>query len=121
ERWLSAPTLDLPEIIRRQTTVGELLAQPSDLNHLRELLQQVRDIPRILSRLQNRLRNPRELGGVKDTLTQIPAIMACLDLLDSHLVGSNGGEVARLRQRLTDLPDLRALLDKALADELPND
>ena len=121
ERWLAAPTLDLPEISRRQTVVGELLAQPSDLAQLRELLNKVRDIPRILGRLQNRLRNPRELGGVKDTLAQIPAIMACLDLLDSHLVGRHDGEVAVMRQRLADLPALRDLLAGALADELPND
>ncbi len=121
ERWLAAPTLDLPEISRRQAVVGELLAQPSDLAQLRELLAKVRDIPRIISRLQNRLRNPRELGGVKDTLAQIPAIQACLDLLDSHLVGSQGGKIVALRQRLTDLPALRELLAKSLADELPND
>jgi DNA mismatch repair protein MutS len=121
ERWLAAPTLELAEIIRRQTAVGELLAQPSDLAQLRELLNKVRDIPRILSRLQNRLRNPRELGGVSDTLAQIPAIGACLDLLDAHLVGRNHGEIARLRQRLTDLPALRELLARGLAAELPND
>ncbi len=121
ERWLAAPTLDLPEIARRQAVVGELIAQPSDLAELRELLNKVRDIPRILGRFQNRLRNPRELGGVKDTLAQIPAIMACLDLLDSHLVGSHGGETSKVRARLADLPKLRDLLDSALADELPND
>jgi DNA mismatch repair protein MutS len=71
--------------------------------------------------LQNRLRNPRELGGVKDTLAQIPAIMACLDLLDSHLVGSHGGETSKVRARLADLPQLRELLARGLADELPND
>jgi DNA mismatch repair protein MutS len=121
ERWLAAPTLDLAEIVRRQTVVGELIAQPSDLAELRELLNKVRDIPRILGRLQNRLRNPRELGGVKDTLAQIPAIMACLDLLDAHLVGSHGGETSKVRARLTDLPKLRELLAGGLADELPND
>ncbi|MSU46957.1 MAG: DNA mismatch repair protein MutS [Lacunisphaera sp.] len=121
ERWLAAPTLDLPEIIRRQTVVGELLSQPGDLAQLRELLNKVRDIPRILGRLQNRLRNPRELGGVKDTLAQIPAIIACLDLLDLHLVGRKVGEVSRVRQRLADLPALCELLAKGLADELPNE
>ena len=121
ERWLAAPVLDLPEIQRRQSIVGEFVGQPSDLAELRELLNKVRDIPRILSRLQNRLRNPRELGGVRDTLAQIPPIIACLDLLDAHLVGSHGGEVSKVRQRLTDLPALRELLGRALADELPND
>jgi len=121
ERWLAAPTLDLPEICRRQTVVGEFIAQPSDLAQLRELLNKVRDIPRILGRLQNRLRNPRELGGVKDTLAQLPAIMACLEQLDAHLIGSHDGEIAAMRQRLSDLPALRDLLTRALADELPND
>ena len=121
ERWLAAPTLTLPEIIRRQTVVGEFISQPGDLAELRELLNKVRDIPRILGRLQNRLRNPRELGGVKDTLAQIPAIIACLELLDAHLVGSHGGEASKIRQRLTDLPALRELLAQSLADELPND
>jgi len=121
ERWLAAPVLDLAEIRRRQTVVGEFVAQPSDLAEIRERLNQVRDIPRILGRLQNRLRNPRELGGVRDTLAQIPAISACLDQLDAHLVGHHDGEVSRVRARLTDLPDLRALLGRGLADELPND
>lgn len=101
--------------------MGEFVAQPGDLAELRELLNKVRDIPRILSRLQNRLRNPRELGGVRDTLAQIPPILACLDLLDSHLVGQHGGVVSHIRQRITDLPALRDLLARALADELPND
>ncbi len=121
ERWLAAPALDLPEIRRRQTAVGEFVGQPSDLANLRELLNRVRDIPRILSRLQNRLRNPRELGGVRDTLAQLPPMLACLDLLDSHLVGSHGGEVSRIRHRITALPALSELLARGLADELPND
>ena len=121
ERWLAAPTLELPEIVRRQTVVGELISQPGDLAQLRELLNKVRDIPRILGRLQNRLRNPRELGGVRDTLAQLPEIMACVDLLDAHLVGSHGGETSRVRARITDLPALRTLLARGLADDLPND
>ncbi len=121
ERWLAAPALDLLEIKRRQAVVGELIAQPGDLANLRELLNQVRDIPRILGRLQNRLRNPRELGGVRDTLAQIPPIIAGLELLDSHLVGSRGGAVAQIRARLTDQPVLRELLARGLAAELPND
>src|SRR3954471_19765558 len=78
ERWLAAPTLDLPEINRRQAIVGELREQSSRLLALRELLGSVRDIPRILGRLQNRLRNPRELGGIRDTLAQLPEIRASL-------------------------------------------
>ena len=114
ERWLAAPTLDLGEINRRQALVGELLAQPSRLAALRELLASVRDIPRILGRLQNRLRNPRELGGVRDTLLQMPALQA-------ELAGFGGLLAAGYQPRLAELPVLRDLLQRGLADELPAD
>ncbi|HVU17278.1 MAG TPA: DNA mismatch repair protein MutS [Candidatus Didemnitutus sp.] len=121
ERWLAAPALDLAEIKRRQWAVGELAAQPGDLAQLREFLNKIRDIPRILGRLQNRLRNPRELGGVRDTLAQIPAIADAIRLLASHLPPESTGEVARLGERLTPLPELHERLHLALAEALPND
>ncbi|MCF7689510.1 MAG: DNA mismatch repair protein MutS [Cephaloticoccus sp.] len=114
ERWLSAPTLDLAEIKRRQHLVGELLAQPTALAGLQEILANVRDIPRILGRLQNRLRNPRELGGVRDTLAQLPALLAELQAFADELA-------AEYNTRIVDLPGLRELLANGLADELPAD
>ena len=114
ERWLAAPTLDLPEIARRQAIVGELVDQPTRAASLRESLSQVRDIPRILGRLQNRLRNPRELGGVRDTLVQLPTLRA-------ELATAGGLLDSTLGKRLADLPALRDLLTRALADELPAD
>jgi len=114
ERWLASPTLELAEINRRQAHVGELLAQPSRLAALREQLAGVRDIPRILGRLQNRLRNPRELGGVRDTLDQMPALQA-------ELAGFGGQLPAGYAARISELPALRDLLQRGLADELPND
>jgi DNA mismatch repair protein MutS len=115
ERWLAAPTLELAEIQRRQALVGELLAQPTRLAELHELLGRVRDIPRILGRLQNRLRNPRELGGIRDTLAQIPA-------LKSAVAGFGAtARLSALNAQLHELPALRDLVGSALADELPND
>ncbi len=114
ERWLAAPTLDLAEIRRRQTLVGDFIGRSSAIALLREQLQQVRDITRILGRLQNRLRNPRELGGVRDTLAQLPAIITELHAIDSTAIKD-------VAARITDLPALRDLLTRALSDELPAD
>ncbi|ACB77026.1 DNA mismatch repair protein MutS [Opitutus terrae] len=114
ERWLAAPTLELPEIIRRQTLVAELLAQPMRLLALRESLTNVRDIPRILGRLQNRLRNPRELGGVRDTLAQLPSLRA-------ELTAFGSSQLSALSSQLQEFAHLRELLPRALADELPAD
>ena len=115
ERWLAAPTLDLTEILRRQSLVGELRAQPSLLAELRGRLGLIRDVPRILGRLQNRLRNPRELGGIRDTLLQLPDLRATLSAFGPGL------QLSTLSLQLQELPQLRQLLQSALADELPND
>jgi DNA mismatch repair protein MutS len=115
ERWLAAPTLDLAEIHRRQTIVGELIQHSTRLIDLRGLLANVRDIPRILGRLQNRLRNPRELGGIKDTLAQLPQIRAVLAGFPP------GSQLSTLSSRLQEFSSLRELLPRALADELPAD
>jgi DNA mismatch repair protein MutS len=115
ERWLAAPTLDLTEILRRQSLVGELRAQPSLLAELRGRLGQIRDGPRILGRLQNRLRNPRELGGIRDTLLQLPDLRATLSAFAPEL------QLSTLSLQLHELPQLRQLLQSALAAELPND
>ncbi len=113
ERWLAAPGLDLAEVRRRHAVVGEFIAQPARLADLRASLGGIRDIPRILGRLQNRLRNPRELCGVRDTLGRLPELGAAL--------GALGPQAAAVRDRIQELPKLRELLSAALADEPPTD
>lgn len=113
ERWLSAPVLDLAEIRRRHALVGEFVGQPARLALLRSELGGVRDIPRILGRLQNRLRNPRELCGVRDTLGRLPQIASGLE--------GFGPASAELRGRIDEFAPLRDLLAAALADEPPAD
>jgi len=113
ETWLAAPPQDLAEIRRRSNAVGALLAAPGPLAELRHALTQVRDIPRILGRLQNRLRNPRELGGIRDTLRQLPRLRSAL--------ASFSAPLSPFAAELRDFTALRLTLDNALADELPAD
>ncbi len=115
ERWIAAPTLDLAEIRRRQTAVAELITHGASLESVRGCLGQVRDIPRILGRIQNRLRNPRELGGIRDTLTQLPSIRCCLRELDA------APTLHAVIGRIHEFTGLRELLARSLADELPAD
>ncbi len=115
ERRLASPTLDMAEIRRRQALVGELAAQPTRLGSLRDLLGGIRDIPRILGRLQNRLRNPRELGGIRDTLGRLPK-------LREELAGFGPSpEIGQLSPQIQEFAGLRDLLAGALGDELPAD
>ena len=112
ERWLCAPELDLDEIKRRQNCVGEFVTAPGLATELQNLLKGVRDIERILSRLQNRMRNPRELGGVRDTLLALPAIA-------TNLLEFPDSPVAAIAERIHDFDSISATLDRGLAEELP--
>ena len=112
--WLGEPSTDLAVIHARQVAVGELVRHPGASSRLGESLRGVRDVPRILARLQNRLRNPRELGGIRDTLAAIPA-------LREELAALPGGRLQGLVDRIRPESELLARLRAALADELPVD
>jgi DNA mismatch repair protein MutS len=112
ERWLCAPELDLAEITRRQNCVGEFVSAPGLTTELQNQLKGIRDIERILGRLQNRLRNPRELGGIRDTLAALPAIATTLlEFPDT--------QVAAIAERIHSFDALANTLDRGLAEELP--
>lgn len=113
EQWLISPDRRIDELRRRQDSVECLIGSPLAVSEIKDLLKSVRDIKRILGRLQNRLRNPRELGGIRDTLNQLPGI---LDTLASF----SGTVIDRISSRLSTLPHLAELLNKALKEELPN-
>lgn len=113
ENYLSTPIIDLETMLWRQNCVEEFIGAPSSSFELRENLKSIRDIPRILGRLQNRIKNPREPGGIKETLQQLPDIIHILKLID-------GEATSKLTDRLSDFPKLRQLLENALAEELPS-
>ena len=75
-------------------------------------LKGIRDIERILGRLQNRMRNPRELGGISDTLAALPGIAGTLLEFPET-------PVAAIAARIHDFEPLSELLNRSLADELP--
>jgi DNA mismatch repair protein MutS len=112
--WLAEPSTDLGLISRRQAAVGEFVRHPGAASRVGEALRGVRDLARILARLQNRLRNPRELGGIRDTLRSLPPLREELQALP-------GGTLAALAARIEPEPALLSRLEAALGDELPVD
>ncbi|NBX34585.1 hypothetical protein EBR16_04405, partial [bacterium] len=97
--WLAEPSTDLATIARRQDAVGEFFKHPGASSRVGEALRGVRDIARILARLQNRLRNPRELGGVRDTLRSLPPIREELLALPGGALAEQAGRIVMLEDR----------------------
>jgi DNA mismatch repair protein MutS len=81
-------------------------------SEIQEYLRGVRDLPRILGRLRNGLRNPREVGAIRLTLHQLPHIRSVLDQFDGPALG-------QILARVETFPDLRDRLDRALHEALP--
>jgi DNA mismatch repair protein MutS len=112
EQALMEPPLDLGELGRRQSCVGELLSAPGLASEMQEYLRGVRDLPRIVGRLRNGLRNPREPGAIRQTLHQLPHVKAVIEQFESPVLDQLGARLERF-------PELLGLLDRALAEELP--
>ncbi len=113
EQFLTAPSLDLEELKLRQQCVGAFVEMPGYTSELREYLREVRDLPRILGRLKNRLRNPRELSAIRDTLAQLPLLHSVLDQFSDT-------PVARVAAQVREFPKLYQLLESALVESPPN-
>lgn len=113
DSYLAAPLIEPVELLRRQQCVADFIENPSDSRILQASLKKVRDLTRIISRLQNRIRNPRELGAIRDTLNQLPGLLKIL-------VEMEGVAVKELASRVSSFDELREMLLISLNDELPS-
>lgn len=114
ERWLSAPPRDVNLIRERQNCVEAFFRSGTVMSRVLSALACVKDVSRTIARLQNRLRQPRELGAIRETLLQIPDIKAALDVISPSPLDA-------VNARLDPHADLVQALSEALEDELPVD
>lgn len=112
EQFLSEPPNNIEEIERRQQLVESFFHAHTLSDDLTDGLSNIHDIKRILGRVQNRIRNPRELGGIRATLGVLPGIRETLEIFTQS-------QVRELAQRIELFEDLRDYLDASLSDELP--
>ncbi len=135
--WLTQPLAAVPAITRRQDAVATWLADAPALEAFRHALTEVRDLERTLSRLSVGTGNARDLLALRLALEQIPNLQKSVAAVvqnpppaqaqsEADFVGEVGRTepgapalLAELLARLTDLPDLTALLARAIVEEPP--
>jgi len=110
--WLLQPLLELERIQARLDAVEELIAHGLQAEEAREALRRVYDLERLTARATARTANPRDLRALADSLGRLPQIKAALGELQTPLVRELLGE-------MDELPELTALLDRALAEDAP--
>ncbi len=110
--WLLRPLVTLEPIQDRLDAVEELAFRTTDRGKLREALKGVLDLERLLARTALGSSGPRDLVGLKQSLTLIPRIRAVLQECQAPLIQS-------LLAELDDLADVRDRIESTLIDDPP--
>jgi len=115
--WILHPSTELSEIERRQNCVEELLDKPSSRETLVAILGEIADVERVVSRLATRLASPRDLGALRDSLVQLPALKGWL--ADTEFCSGLATLKASLQEAAGPLEGLHSFLERSLADRPP--
>ncbi len=111
-RWLHRPVLD-QNTLRARYHALETLIDAGAHAGLHELLREVGDIERILTRVALRSARPRDLVQLRAALTAVPPLRTCLEQLDSPLIGE-------LRAAVGLHPEALGLLQQAIVESPPH-
>ncbi|MCF7818077.1 MAG: DNA mismatch repair protein MutS [Kiritimatiellales bacterium] len=109
--WLLRPLNNLEQITQRHDAVELLVKNQTYLRSLRDVLGDIKDVERLISRIGSTSGNPRDLRGMGVSLQQMPMVKA--------LLAGKGTILEALGSEITSLPELVALIDTAIVDEPP--
>jgi len=117
-RWLLYPLIDVTQIRRRQDAVAWLVNRPALTEQLRRALSRVADLERLAGKATLGIATPRDLGRLRDALTQLPDVVALIATGATKL--DPVPELLGLEATLApDLAALAARLAKAIVDDPP--
>jgi DNA mismatch repair protein MutS len=110
--WLVRPRLDLNEITRRHDAVENLVGLRATLAELREALGEIRDLERLIARLNAGTGNARDVRQLGRSLAGIPRV--------KDLLAEAGAPLLReLDVALQPHPELVDRIEQALVEEPP--
>ena len=111
-KMIEQPLIVKDEIINRQKAVGELIKNYIDREEIREYLNPVYDLERLIGRISTKTAGPRELVSFKTSLQMLPHIKNVLANMKSPLL-------VELYNNLDTLTDICQLIDASIVDEPP--
>ncbi len=111
--FIEQPLVDRDEIEKRLNAVQTLVGNVVTREEIREYLNPVYDLERLMSKIVFKTANPRDLLAFRNSIRMIPAIITAL--LD---VGGDKG-IDGIAADLDPLTDIFDLIDKAIVEEPP--
>ena len=110
--FLEQPLVDKNEILKRQQAVEIFFNNPSDREELREYLDSIYDIERLLAKISYKTANPRDILAFKNSLAMLPAIR---DILSNY----EAGALKEIYENTDPLEDLYDLIERGISEDCP--
>ncbi len=114
KKWLSRPLLSVNAIMMRQNAVEELFQNTFFRQDLGDLLRNLRDMERLISRVVFGSANARDLIALKESLLIIPKITGIIN--DNHVKSLL---LRRILGEMDELEEVTMLIEKAILDDPP--
>ena len=111
-QMLEQPLVDREMIEQRLDAVDKLCSNTVDRDEIREYLQPVYDLERLMTRVSYGSANPRDLIALRGSLKMFAPIRQVLQDFD-------GGLLAQLRDDMVDFDEIVDLLENSIEDEPP--
>ncbi|MCI8976327.1 MAG: DNA mismatch repair protein MutS [Lachnospiraceae bacterium] len=110
--FIEQPLIDKEEIEKRLDGIEALLRQAMSRDEIREYLNPIYDLERLLGRVSYKTANPRDLIAFKNSLQMLPHIKTMLRDFDAEILKSIDSEI-------DSLSDVCSLIENAIGDEPP--
>ena len=110
--YVEQPLIDQEEIENRLSAIEELNEHPMLRDEIREYLQPIYDLERLISRISYKSANPRDMIAFASSLEMLPHIKQVLKEFSSPVL-------KQLEEEMDSLLDISGLIKKAIVDEPP--
>jgi len=110
--WMQQPLLQIDLIVERQDAVDALVTNPSLRDDLRQALDGILDLERLLSRLISGSGTPRDLRALSQSMQNTNGLRAMLNDAEAK-------KLAELQQQIQTMPEFVRTIDQALVDDPP--
>ncbi len=110
--FLEQPLIDRACIEMRLDAVEVLCREVSARDEMREYLQSVYDLERLLGKVSYRTANPRDFLALQSSLSMLPHIRTVLQGLDA-------AALQEIREEMDDLKDICELIEVSIVEEPP--
>ncbi|MDX9791279.1 MAG: DNA mismatch repair protein MutS [Candidatus Kapabacteria bacterium] len=110
KKWVSMPLKNLDSILERQNCVSSLFDNIEINHNLKELMQGIGDIDRLISKISSGRANPRDCTALKNSLCIIPKLQVTLSSIDNLTLKN-------LSDKFVNTMSIVELIDSALCEE----